>query len=265
MRTIFRQKLITRHVLGGTFLKTPSYLNVEILDSSGLDFIVIDTEHAVFGPMELDQCILAARSGKLASLVRLPDARPETILRVLDMGASGVVIPHIIDAAGARAVIASTRYENGTRGFSNSPRAGGFGAATMREHVHQSDVSVSVVCQIEDRAGVENIEEIVAVPGIDCLLIGRADLALSYGVFELDHPLLEQAIDRILSAASAAKVAVGIFLGDTTQVDKFLAKGVSLFLVGSDQALLRVGSQTVGKVFQNIHAQNVQELINLES
>lgn len=235
----FRKRLRARRIVGGTFIKTPAYPHVEIAGRAGLDFVVLDTEHAVFDPAQLDQCVLAARSASVAALVRIPDHRPETLLRVLDMGAAGVLVPHVIDAACARAVVAAGRYRDGQRGYSNSPRSGEYGGLSMLEHVDQADLGTSVLCQIEDRAAIDNIDAIAAVPGVDCLFIGRADLAVSYGVYQLDHPLVDAAIEKVIQAGRVAGVPVGLFLGDASQVEAYAARGVSVFVIGSDQSWLR--------------------------
>ncbi len=238
----FRSKLRQGAVLSGTFIKTPAYQHVEIAGASGLDFVVLDAEHAVFDPSQLDQCLLAARSTPAAALVRLPDPSPHTVLRVLDMGAAGVLVPHVIDADCARAIVAQTRYRDGTRGYSNSPRSGGYGALAMAQHMAQADEGVSVLCQIEDKAGVDNIDAIAAVPGVDCLFIGRADLAVSYGVTDLDHPLVEGAIEKVIRAGALAGVAVGVFLADAQTLGGYAARGVGLFVIGSDQSWLRAAA-----------------------
>lgn len=235
----FRRATRARSVLTGCFIKTPAYQNVEIAGGAGLDFVVIDTEHGVFDPSQLDQCLMAARASGTAGLVRLPDHAAGSVLSALDMGACGVLVPHVTDADTARTVVARARYQNGERGFSNSPRAGSYGAAAMADHLAASDDGATVWCQIEDREGVENIDAIAAVPGVDCLFIGRADLALSYGLTDLEHPTVRRAIDKIVAAGNSAGVAVGIFLADDAEAPSYAESGISVFLIGSDQSWIR--------------------------
>ena len=142
--------------------------------------------------------LLASRACALPAIVRVPDAMPATIGAVLDMGACGVMVPHVVDADAARAAVAAARYRGGVRGFSNSPRAGRYGSIAMAEHMTVSDPGGLVVCQIEDRAGVDNVREIAAVPGVDALFIGRADLAVAYGAIAVDAAPVEAAVDAIL-------------------------------------------------------------------
>jgi 2-keto-3-deoxy-L-rhamnonate aldolase RhmA len=239
MTATFRQRLRAGEVVTACFIKTPAFQHVEIAGASGLDAVVLDTEHASFDPSQLDVCLLAARAAGTAGLVRLADQRPETALHALDLGAAGVVVPHVKDAATARAVVAMCRYRGGDRGFSNSPRAGGYGAIGMADHVAASDDAISVICQIEDASAIEHVAAIAAVPGVDCLFIGRADLALSFGLTQLDHPRVDAAIATIIEAGQAAGVAVGIFLPDDSTVDSYARRGVTCFVIGSDQSWLR--------------------------
>jgi 2-keto-3-deoxy-L-rhamnonate aldolase RhmA len=177
--TEFRIRLRRGDPMCGPFIKTPHYQNIEIAGAAGMDFVVLDAEHAPFSIEAIDRCLLGCAGASLPGLVRLPDAEPSTILQVLDMGAAGIVVPHIVSATQARAAVAATRYRDGVRGFSNSPRAGGYGRLAMAEHLRSHDAAVSVVCQIEDPEAVDHVDEIAAVSGVDCLFIGRADLAVS--------------------------------------------------------------------------------------
>lgn len=235
----FRDRLRSRAPLCGTFIKTPHYQMVELAAGTGLDFVVLDAEHAPFGRSELDTCLLAAAATGVPALVRLPGHDGPSALQTLDLGAAGILVPHVVDAASARAAVASARYLAGNRGFSNSPRAGQYGGMPQTAHVSAWDAAVSVLCQIEDRAAIDNIDDIIRVEGIDCLFIGRADLAVSYGVTELDHPVVEQAVGRVLKAAQEAGIATGIFLADARAVAHYAGLGVSLFLLGSEQSALK--------------------------
>lgn len=241
MSAKFSTRLREGAPLCGIFVKTPHYHHAEIAGLAKLDFIVLDTEHAPFSNAQLDQCVLGARAQGLASVVRLAETTPRAVLQALDLGASGVLVPHVTSPEQAREIVGWARYRTGKRGFSNSPRAGDYGARPLAEHVHQSDREVSVLCQIEDREAVDAIDRIAQVEGVDCLFIGRADLAVSYRVFDIDHPEVEQAVERIAAAGRAAGVPVGIFLGDAGAVPRYRALGISFFVIGSDQAVLRAG------------------------
>lgn len=245
----FRLRLRRGDALAGTFIKTPAHHIIEIAGASGLDFVVLDAEHAPFSVDALDRCLLACAAASVPGIVRLQDTAPATVLSALDLGASGILAPHVVSPEGAQAIVAASRYRNGTRGFSNSPRAGGYGRSSMDGHIEASDAGVAVLCQIEDRAAVERVGEIAAVEGVDCLFIGRADLAVSYQAASLDDPRIDHAIERTVAAGRTHGVPVGIFLADAAHVAHYARRGISFFIVGSDQSILRSGLREFAGAF----------------
>ncbi|WP_186091276.1 HpcH/HpaI aldolase family protein [Burkholderia gladioli] len=247
----FRQRLLDGALLASSFVKTNHYQQVELAGAAGLDAVVLDAEHAAFTAADLDACLLACRAAGVAGLVRVADTRPATLLQVLDMGADGILVPHVMDAAQAREIVGRTRYVNGTRGFSNSARAGRYGRTALRDHISQQDVAVSVICQIEDEAALRELDAIAAVDGVDCLFVGRADLSVSMRTYDLDAPAIVEATHDTLTAASRAGKASGLFVGDAGQARAWREAGASLFVVGSDQSALRAGWQ---RVADGVHA-----------
>jgi 2-keto-3-deoxy-L-rhamnonate aldolase RhmA len=245
-----KSRLRAGEQLIGTFVKSASYQTVEVLGSTGLDFIVIDAEHAPFDRQQLDITILAARAAGIDSLVRLPNTASDTILNVLDVGASGLLVPHALSADGVRAVVSKARYRQGERGFSNSPRAGRYGLTAMNPLVDAADAGTSLVFQIEDKEAVERIDEIAALDDVDMLFIGRADLAVSYGTFDLAHADVARAVETVCRSCRAARKPVGIFLADTRDVGRFRDMGVSMFVIGSDQSLLRAQTDSIVNAFR---------------
>ena len=221
-KSSFRQRVRSHDRLAGTFVKTASHQTVETLGTTGLDFIVIDSEHAPFSQNALDVCLLGARAAQLPALVRIVDAQPATILQALDLGATGLLVPHAKTAEDIRAVLSSARYRAGSRGFSNSSRAGHYGTVPMLQMVDSSDSEVLVVFQIEDRAAVESIETLASLEEVDCFLIGRADLAVSYGVFDPAHPEVYAAAVTVCKACTAVNKPVGMFLADTSELEHWL-------------------------------------------
>jgi 2-keto-3-deoxy-L-rhamnonate aldolase RhmA len=245
----FTSALRKREPLAGTFVKTASYQIPELLGRSGLDFIIIDAEHAPFDRNLLDVMILGARAVDLPSLVRIPNSNPDTILAVLDMGANGILVPHVTSAVVAGEIVASARYRGGKRGFSGSPRFADYGALTLPEALARGDGMAAVLCQIEDREGVERVEEIAAVPGVDGLFVGRADLALALGETRLDSAAVEAASTRVLHCAGAAGKTAAIFLPGTAELGKFRDRGATMFVIGSDQSLLQQAARNVADGF----------------
>lgn len=229
----FHEKLAGGAPLLGTFVKTPHHAIVEVLGGTGLDYVILDAEHAVFSLAEIDTCILAARAVGLPSLVRLTEGRAADILRVLDMGADGFLVPHVTSAAQAESIVRASRYGAGGRGYSATTRAGGYGTVPMARHLENAR-SVAVVVQIEDPEGVDAIEEIAAVPGIASCFVGRADLAVAHGATGLDDPAVDAAVERVVSACRARGVPVSTFVPDMAAARLWFARGVRMIAVGSE-------------------------------
>lgn len=248
----FASRLRAGESLISTFIKTPSHAVVEIAGECGLDAVVLDAEHAPFDPASLDRGLLACRAADIAGLIRVADDRPATLLQALDLGADGLVLPHIVNAAQARQLLQATRYRNGARGFSNSPRAGGYGKANLAEHMASEDGRHAIIAQIEDREALDNLAAIAGVEHIDCLLVGRADLAVSLGASSLDDPRVESAVNRVLDAALQAGKAAGIFVAHSDDLARYSAKGMRFFILGSDQAVLRTGWSQQARHFHGL-------------
>ena len=201
----FRQRLRSGELLLATFVKTTSPQTVEVLSATGLDAVVLDAEHAPFGPESLDRCLGAARGSGVVGLVRIPALRAEAILQALDMGAAGVFVPHVDTAEQAREAVDAARYVGGKRGYSASARAGDYGECDMALHLHSGDTGTAVIVQIESVEAVARAEAIALVPGVDCLFIGPADLAVSIGASSMKTrlPLISLA-PRGISSSKAS-------------------------------------------------------------
>ncbi|MES2412234.1 MAG: aldolase/citrate lyase family protein [Pseudomonadota bacterium] len=222
----------------GTFIKTASPHVVEVLGTSKLDFGVLDAEHAPLDRAALDLMMMAGRAAGLPLLVRIPDKNPATLLSVLDMGAAGLLVPHVDSVDDARAVVNHARFRGGQRGFSGSPRFAGYGSLGMKQALTAGDEAL-IICQIESPQAVACAAEIAALSGVDGLFIGRADLALAMGIEDAKHPDVAAAADRSIAAALAAGKLAGVFTASVAERDAYAAKGVNWFVFGSDQSLMR--------------------------
>lgn len=226
-------------MLLGTFIKTPSPHTTEIVGGLGFDFVVIDEEHAPFDRVSIDTVLLACRAAGTVGIVRVAESSPAKLLAALDDGAAGVMTPHLSSVTAAKAVADACRYRNGKRGFSNSPRAGGYGSLPLAQHVKSQDAAVTVIGMIEDPEAIEEIAEIVAVDGIDGLFVGRGDLAVALGESSIDAPAVQAATEKIIKAARSAGKPVCVMVGSAAEANAFKALGASAFLVSSDQGFLR--------------------------
>lgn len=233
-----RARIRNGELLIGSFIKTPTPHIVEILGFAGLDFAVIDQEHAPISIAQMDILALAGRATGLPLLSRRWGNSTDWIAPLLDLGLEGVMVPHVMDAVEAAAVCDAVRFSRGKRGLSPSPRAGNYGGYGIAEYRVQCDTQNVVMVQIEDQASLDRLDEIAQELDVDVLFVGPADLSQSMGV---DFPSVEldTAIERVIDAGKQAGVAVGLFVGNATDVPRWHKLGVSVFVCGSDQALLR--------------------------
>lgn len=240
--TSLKSRIAAGDTLVGSFLKTASPTLVEVLGQTGLDCVCIDAEHAPFDRLAIDSCLLAGRAIGIPMLVRVQSAEPEQILNALDCGADGVLIPHVLSADGAAAAVKAAYFGPGGRGYAGSTRAAGYGLTPMPAHRAQSAERTVVIAQIEDVEALERIDAIARTPGLDALFIGRIDLTVALGADSADAPEVVAAVERVIHAAGAAQIRVGMFVPRDGDVPAWRAKGATLFLQGSEHAFMRTGA-----------------------
>ena len=242
----FKQKVRAGTDCIGVFIKTPSHHIVELLHQTGLDFAIVDAEHAPFNIETLDRMAMAARGLGFPLLLRPHTLEPALIGQCLDLGFSGVVQPHVASIGDADALLRLTRFKGGVRGFSPSTRAGDYGAMGFERYLDAADVSVTTFAQIEDAEGLAAIDSIAEVGDVDCLFVGRADLAVSLGLPNVQHSSIAEATAKIAFAGKAKRRTLGIFTGDVQEIPALKALGYSVFVCGTDQSwLLSEGRRVV--------------------
>jgi staphyloferrin B biosynthesis citrate synthase len=235
----FRRRFSARQAVVGSFIKTPTTHATEIIGALGYDFVVIDEEHAPFDREATDVVLLAARASNLAGIVRVSSDDPAKILSCLDCGASGVLVPHVACVEKARAAAAAARYRGGRRGYSGSPRAGGYGATPMWSYVEEQDASICTIAMIEDPEALDDIDAIAAVDGIHGLFIGRGDLTVALGAKSSGDASVKDAVTRVIAAARKAAKPVCVMVANAAEAKNFADIGASAFIIASDQSFLR--------------------------
>lgn len=233
-----RSRILQRSPVYGTFAAIPHPMAVEICALSGHDLICIDWEHSQIDRGMIENLVRAANVHGVPAFIRLPSHAAEHVATALDAGAAGILVPRVSTAQQARELVAATRYPPlGDRGVGPG-RASGYGKYLGDKFLDVSNEEICLSVQIETAAGVDNIEEIVAVDGIDMFFVGPGDLAVSLGAFGDNADRLEQAVKRIARAAANAKRSAGIFTPDIASANVWAAYGFSTFIVGSDASAL---------------------------
>ena len=172
---------------------------VELIGHAGFDAAFIDLEHTSFDLRDVQLMVMAAERVGITPVVRTPGFDPAFILRLLDMGVQGIQLPHVNDAAAARAAVQAVRYAPlGERGMAAGTRAADFGKVPLAEHMAQSNREIMLAVMIEELSALDEIEEIAATPGIDLVVVGPADMSRALGVGgQTNHPKLVETIDRV--------------------------------------------------------------------
>lgn len=242
MRTAnLRKRLLAREKLASTFVKTAEVTVIEVLATSGLDFIVLDGEHAAFDRGRLDACLAVARALDFPALVRISSGTEENVLMALDAGAVGVVVPHVDSVPKAQALAKSAHFGRGGRGFAGSTRWAGLTMQSMADVLDQ-DAQTIVMAQIEEPEGVEASEGIAAIDGIDALFAGPADLTVGYGHRSMDNPDLPAALDRVGKACADNGKAFVSWVTDAQKAADWTRYGMTGFVVASEHTWMRQGA-----------------------
>ncbi|MFE4217837.1 HpcH/HpaI aldolase/citrate lyase family protein [Streptomyces sp. NPDC056844] len=180
-RRSLKQRLTDGEQLRGALLRLPSETLVEMAGVAGFDYVVIDCEHGPADTALLQQHLTAAAAQGTDVLVRVGSAEPALALRCLDLGAAGLIFPHVDSREDAARAVAASHYPPwGERGFATYSRAGRFGAVTAADHVAASRETL-VVAMLETRRACEDAEAVLGTDGVDAVLVGPADLAVDCG------------------------------------------------------------------------------------
>lgn len=247
-----KQALEKGDVVVGTWIfefATPGI--ARLLASTGVDFVVYDMEHSGFGLDTVRTLIAQTRPLNLAALVRPPANESHLIAPLLDAGASGVIVPKMETASDAARLVDACRYfPDGHRGAAFSIAHDDFLPGDVAAKMKAANEGIICGILIETAKGVENLEEILAVKGVDLVWVGFLDLSLSLGIpGQFAHPQFKAAVERILQVSKAHKKAVGILSANPGQAREHVRQGFQCIGYGGDiwllQRALMEGVQTV--------------------
>ena len=248
--TGFRARVLAREQLFGTFLFMGGMGPAEIAARSGLDWLIIDQEHGSGTDADLLPQLAAIQAAaslpgsaadqtRAAALVRVEQATRLRIGRALDLGAEGIMIPQVNDAATAREVVSWLRYPPaGTRGVALGTRGQGYGTGGHGA-VDRHNERVTCIVQIESRAAVEAADAMAAIDGVDCLFVGPTDLTHALGIRgDLSHASYREAITTVAEAARRHGKAAGVMLWAPVDAPGYAELGYSLFSLSNDGSVL---------------------------
>ncbi len=252
MRTnVAKQRLLAGQPIIGPLVGFNSPTFVELCALAGFDFVMLDCEHGPMSVESLENLVRAAEAAEITPLARVPHNDPWTILRFLDVGVLGLLVPHVDSAEDARAAVAAAKYPPlGHRSLAGV-RAADYGAkAPTAEYIRVANEETMVLALVESRAGLEHVAQIAAVPGVDVVHIGPSDLSMSLGhLGQPEHPEVQAAIDRIIAAAQAAGKAPGSgAIRGAPALRRALDRGIRCVTLGARDLVVDSGRQLLKDV-----------------
>ncbi|MBX3436470.1 MAG: 2,4-dihydroxyhept-2-ene-1,7-dioic acid aldolase [Planctomycetaceae bacterium] len=240
----FRARLKAGERLIGTMATLPTPAAAEILAGVGFDWLFVDGEHGPLGTGDV-LGILQAVGDRTPCIVRVPGSEEPMIKRTLDLGATGIIVPQTNTAEQVANVVRYARYAPlGARGVGLG-RAHGYGLR-FQEYMDKANDEVAVIVQAEHADAVKNIDAIVAVPGIDAILLGPYDLAASLGKMgSIDDPEVTSAIDRVTAACQKVNMPLRIFGVTADAVRPYLERGYTLIVASVDTLFLGTAARSM--------------------
>jgi 4-hydroxy-2-oxoheptanedioate aldolase len=230
------QRLRDRTLTVGLIVKMPNAALIEAAGLAGFDLIVIDTEHGINDGEQLEHHLRAASGVVIPTLVRVGANTSIEILRVLDAGATGVIVPHVDTIPDAVSAARSAHYPPaGTRGLAVSTRAGGQGTVSLADHLDHARRETVMMAQLEDKKVIPIAGAIASTPNVNAVWLGPSDLSMSLGhPGDLQHPVVAHAIDDIVNqVVSTDQAALCVIAGHEDEIPYRQTRGATVVLFAS--------------------------------
>ncbi|MFB6112886.1 MAG: HpcH/HpaI aldolase/citrate lyase family protein [Halodesulfurarchaeum sp.] len=237
------ERLTAGEPVAATWISLGEPAIAEIASELGFDLAFFDAEHTQFDLETVVHHVRALESaGSTASVLRVPSGDPTYLKRVLDIGLSGVMVPMVETAADAESVVEATTYPPDGRRGTGVARAQAYGES-LGPYFESADEQLLRIPQIETTTAVENVEEIVAVDGIEALFLGPLDLSVSLGsIGDYHSEQWVESVETVLEASHDEDTPVGIIAGDEDELEYFHDLGFDWQIVGLDVGYLRAGA-----------------------
>ncbi len=222
----------------GCWLSLGNAYSAEAMAKMGFDWVCVDLQHGLLDYQDLTYMLPAISNSDATPLVRVPWNEPYEIMKALDAGAYGVIVPMINSREEAEQAVAACRYPpDGNRSF-GPIRAALYGG---RGYASQANEHIACIAMIETQDGIANLEEIVSTPGLDGVYIGPSDLALALGLpptGDNDIPEHAKTVKTILDACKAHGVAAGIHTSSLEYTQRYLTAGFNFITLGTDSGFM---------------------------
>jgi 2-keto-3-deoxy-L-rhamnonate aldolase RhmA len=211
-----------------------------LLAQCGFDFFIIDNEHGSYSPETISNMIAAARGAGVLTIVRIPEIRRENILKPLDCGAAGLLVPQVNTAQQAREIMTHAKYPPmGNRGVALSRPHSLYARPKADQYLVQANEATFIAVQAESPEAISNLESIAGTAGVDAVFVGPTDLSVSLGIpGQTTHPDEIKAIDRVVAVCQAQGITPGIHMSNLEMLGGWIKKGMRFVTFSSDVDLL---------------------------
>ncbi len=247
-----REKLASGKPLFGTHIVNTDLQLIELIAGCGFDYLWIDTEHSQADKKDIHNTLMATRASgsKVATFIRVADIDPILVKPILEMGPTGIVFPGAQSAEDVKRAVAACCYPpTGVRGF--GPRACiKYGQEDMAEYVENNEQAVFKIIQLEHKDAWADLDNILAVEGVDAFILGPMDLSASFGHYRnWKHPEVIACIDDIIARVHAAGKYIGVSTGpyDEENLNLWLGKGVDMISVANENMFVTAGCKAALK------------------
>ena len=242
-----RAKLAAGEIVYGTMIQDIRSPSIgQIMARAGCDFVFFDMEHGPFDLGVIADMVKVTRLEGVTPLVRVPGYAYEYLVRPMDAGAMGVMVPRIESRAQVESIVECLMYPPvGVRGLSADKGHNDFSAQDMWGFAEQANKENLIILQIEQEKAIENIDDILSVPGVGAAVLGPNDLAMSMGIHEKDTlAALESTIQIVLDSAKKHNIPCGIHIGNLEWLIEWERRGMQLIAYSNDIVFLRSGIQS---------------------
>ncbi|MGG4204162.1 aldolase/citrate lyase family protein [Paenibacillus jamilae] len=237
MRTnTLKEKIERKQPVFGLFVSIPHPVIIEMIGHAEYDFVIIDLEHAATNMESVEELVRAAELAGMTPLVRISKVERVEILKVLDCGAQGIVIPHVEQREQVEEAVRHAYYHPlGMRSL-NSGRPGVFGKYPLTGYIQEANEQVMVVPMIESVEGVRQSASILSHPQVSWVLEGAADLSQSLGVpWQTEHPDVQRALGALYEATKQCQVPYATVARSQEGMALWAERGVYIYVLGDDR------------------------------
>lgn len=249
---VIKKKLKNNIPVFGTWSHLTNTQVVEIIGDSGCDFIIFDMEHGPHSYSELPNMYLAAESRDMLPITRVSSIENSNILRCLDSGSKGIMVPHVVSYKMAKKAVSLMNYgsHNNSRGVSTLSRASTFDITNEQKYLKNQNKQILSCLIIEDKGAFEEIDEIMQIKNLDLVFVGIYDLAQSLKINSKNMKIeMKKILKEIIKKGKKYKIPIGTYAPDSKSALQLVNMGVKFITINVDGSVLRTGYR---QIFSNL-------------